>query len=60
MIRASLLTAASLIAGCAPRTGPDLGPIADGMQMIAIAMVLCALVGALAGLIGGNNEEDDS
>ncbi|MEM7145345.1 MAG: hypothetical protein AAF591_09430 [Verrucomicrobiota bacterium] len=59
MIRAtSLAVAAMLLLGCGSRPGPDYGPIGDGMKMIGICLVLSALVGALAGLIAGNDEED--
>jgi len=46
------------LAGCG-RSGPDYTPIGDGMKMIGICLVLCALVGALAELILNHRDGED-
>jgi hypothetical protein len=44
-----LVVLAALLTGC----GPDYTPIGTGMIAIGVCLVLCAIVGALADLIKG-------
>jgi hypothetical protein len=53
------MVCALLLAGCGRHSGPDYGPIGDGMKLIAICLVLSALVGGLVELITDNHDEED-
>ncbi len=45
-----------ILSGCGD-SGPDYGPVGDGMKSIAICLVVCAVVKALAELVLSQNGE---
>jgi len=47
--------AALLLTGC--HTGPDYGPIGDGLKAIAVCVVVYGVVQALADLVKGGGEQ---
>ena len=46
-----------ILSGCGD-SGPDYGPVGDGMKSIAICLVVCAVVKALAELVLSQNDKD--
>ena len=48
---------ALFLSGCGD-SGPDYGPVGDGMKSIAICLVVCAVVKALAELVLSQNDKD--
>ena len=49
------IAACLLLTGC--HTGPDYGPIGDGLKAIAVCVVVYGVVQALADLVKGGGEQ---